>query len=745
MSLSLEQRRETQHGSHTSLSMFDQQEGGTTYVRSRDWKVPAAVFLVLTSAGTHAVVAQRFQLAPTPATTKTISNPIAPAAAAPVQDGTTSDPNLPQVPAPQRTEPLLLHDTRHDYTPKSHFYNPVAPYRPATYPAPRLGNTPDLATLLRDGTINLSLSDAIALGLENNFDIAIARINLDIADTDVLRARAGSTLRGVSTGLVENTLGGETSTIAGGGGPGGTSASVGGSGTGVSGLVLSTNGGGPVPESLDPMLTAAFEYEVQRSAQTSALATGTNTLSTDTSTLNFGYTQGFLPGTQLAVNYNNNRDTSTSLNQIYSPQLMSSFRVTVTQHLLQGFGPRVNGRFILQARNDRRIADSAFRQQLLYTVNQIEDIYWGLVSAYEDAQAKERALAQSVKLSSDNRVQLRLGTLAQLDAISAEAAVTADRQALIASQSNLEYQQLILKQAIARDLHDPQLSGATIIPTDRVGLDRLPEEDMAVEDLVRQAYINNPQIEQAVLNMKNNEITIGAEKNGLLPVVDAYAFYGGNALGGSQNASLHCATSAAPVTCAPGTYPSVGFVSTFSNLFNNTSPDRGVGLSITIPIRNRTAQADQARSQMEYRQSQMRLQQIYTQIRIQVINGQYALTNDRAQVTSAQAQRDYASQSLLAEQAKYKLGASTTANILQQARILAIADDNLISATGAYAKDRAALEQLLSVTLDRYGISIAASAAGTVAQAPVIPNLTTPSQPPDPKPLAPATPLFPPK
>jgi outer membrane protein TolC len=165
-----------------------------------------------------------------------------------------------------------------------------------------------------------------------------------------------------------------------------------------------------------------------------------------------------------------------------------------------------------------------------------------------------------------------------------------------------------------------------------------------------------------------------------------------------------------------------------------------VGLNITIAIRNRTAQADQARSQMEYRQSQMRLQQIYTQVRIQVTNGQYALTNDRAQVTAAQAEREYAAQSLVAEQTRYKAGASTTADILLQGRNLAVADDNLISATAAYAKDRAALEQLLSVTLERYGISLKASASGTVAQAPTIPNLTAPAPPPEPKPLTRAIP-----
>jgi outer membrane protein len=363
-----------------------------------------------------------------------------------------------------------------------------------------------------------------------------------------------------------------------------------------------------------------------------------------------------------------------------------------------------------------------------------------------EEQAKERALTQSTQLASDNRKQLEIGTLAPLDVVNSDSAVATDQQALVASKSNLEYQQLIMKQAIARNLEDPRLSGAPVIPTDRVGLDRLPEEDMAVEDLVKEAYVNNPQIEQAVLNMKNNEITIKAFKNGLLPTVDAYAFYGSSALGGSQNPVLSCSTSVGGPAqpCPPGTVAGAGYGTVFSNLFNNTSPDKGVGVNINIPLRNRVAQADQARSQMEYRQSQMRLQQLYAQIRIQVINGQYALTNDRAQVQAAQVARDFAAQSLDAEQKKYRLGASTTALVLQQGRNLAGADNNLIAATAAYAKDRSALGQLLSNMLDRYGISVQAAATGQIGQAPVIPGLTAPTAPAPPKPITGTPPPVPP-
>jgi outer membrane protein TolC len=664
-------------------------------------------------------------------------SPTAPAAPAQVQNDTTGTPGLPQAPAPRLTQPLFLRPTFKDYSKgKFGFPNPLRWYTATDYPAPRLSNTPRLDDLLRDGKIYLSLSDAVTLALENNYDIAIARINLDIADTDLLRAKAGSSLRGVPTGIVANTLGGTSSTITGGGGPGGTSSGTGGGGAGASGLVLSTNGAGPVPENLDPQLTGQIGYESASVQQTNLFfSAGLPLIFTNTTTYNFGYNQGFLTGSQLAVVFDNNRQTTDNPYSSFDPALASNFRATFTQHLLQGFGPSIQGRFILQARNDRRITDSAFRQQLLYTVNQVENIYWGLVSAYEDEQAKERALAQSTQLTEDNRKQLAIGTLAPLDVVNSDASVAADKQAFIASQTNLEYQQLIMKQAIARNLNDPQLANAPVIPTDRVALDRLPEEDMPVEDLVSEADRNNPQIEQAVLNMKNNRITIKAEKNGLLPTVDAYGFYGAAAAGGLV--SPQCAAEAAQAGYPPSSCPhTAGYGNVFRSTLNNSFPDYGVGVNVAIPLRNRTAQADQARSQMELRQSQMRLQQLYTQIRIQVINGQYALTNDRAQVTAAQASRDYAAQSFEAEQKKYRLGASTTANVLQQERNLAIAENTLISATAAYAKDRAALLQLLSNTLERYNISITDAASGTVTQAPSIPGLTAPKPEAPPKPIS---------
>ena len=641
---------------------------------------------------------------------------------------------LPAAPAPNATLPIYMRPTGHDYrnTP-SHFPNPIAPYLSTPIDKLNIFNSPRLSNLLRDGKIYLSLSDAIMLALENNFDIAIARYNLNISDTDIVRSRAGASLLGSPAGLVTNTVGGSTAILASGGGPGGTSAGAAGAGAGASGLVLTANGQGPVPTISDPSLSGTVQFERSSTPQPTTFLTGTNTLTENTNEYNFQYNQGFSPGTTLQVGFQNSRLTSNNTRSNYSPQLNALYQARITQHLLNGFGTGINKRFIAQAINNRRITDSAFRQQLLFTINQVENIYWLLVSAYENVLSAQHALDQSTQVASDNRKQLQIGTLAPLDVLNADNQVAQDKQTLITAQSNLEYQQLVMKQAIAQNLSDPALSQAPVIPTDRVSLVEMPEETAAVEDLVKEAYQNRPEVEQGIINLKNDQITLKGVKNGLLPTVDLYGFFGSAAIGGTQSPSCVNTAVDANGNPIPGentcTVPQINYGSTFTALFNGQNPDRGVGVNILIPLRNRPAQALHERSLLEFRQDQLKLQQLYTQIRMGVINAQYALTNDRAAVQAAQATREYNTQALDAEKKKFKYGASTTALVLQQERSLAAAENTVISAMATYAKDRASLEQILANTLTKYNISIADGVSGTVTQQLAIPGLEAVTNP----------------
>jgi outer membrane protein len=312
--------------------------------------------------------------------------------------------------------------------------------------------------------------------------------------------------------------------------------------------------------------------------------------------------------------------------------------------------------------------------------------------------------------------------MAPLDVVNAQQTVATDQQNLVSAQNDLRYQQMIMKQAIARNLNDPALESADIIPTDRVTIAQLPEETEPVDDLVKEAFQQRPELEEAVLTLRNDEITLKGARNALLPTLSIDGYYGATITGGPLNPNCNFFGEPCFPAGTTSTVPS-GYGGVLSDLVNSTAPDKGVGFSLNIPIRNRAGQAQQARSLMEYRQAELRLEQLYTLIRMQVINAQFGLTNDRAQVLAARAALDYARQSLDAEEKKLHLGASTTANVLSQERSLANAEYNMIHAETSYANHRADLYQTLATTLQHYGINLGDAASGVVNSAPVVPGL----------------------
>src|SRR5271155_4009899 len=636
----------------------------------------------------------------------------------------------PAAPVPQNTPetrplPIL------DYTkPASHFPNPAAPYTPRHVAPPNLANTARIDSLMHDGKLYLSLNDAIALALENNLDVAIARYNLNIADTDVLRAKAGASILGVNAGVVQNTPGGGVGGIGAtaGASTGGTSLGAGGIGAGTNGLVSSTLGLGPNINSFDPVVTGTLQedhYSQQVTSIFQGVIPGTS-LAQNTGTVNFAYNQAFQWGTNLTVGFNNSRQTTNSFFNSLSPALNSNFRATVTQHLLQGFGFAPNTRFIRIAKNNRELTDVAFRLQIIDSVDQIENIYWDLVYAYENARVQNESLAFAQKTLSDTKKQVEIGSLAPIETVRAQSTVAQDQQLVTAAQTNLQLEQLLMKNALTRTLKDPMLATADVIPTSTM---EIPAQEPIVpaEDLINDALRHRPELVESRIDLNSRELSNKAVRSALLPTLDLFAYYGGAGVGGNQNPAnlcsnlspelqeFGCAGSAAgQVPIAPTT----SYGSTLNQLVNSTAPDKGIGLQLNIPLRNRAAQAVQIRSELEYQQAQMALQQTENRISIEVRNAQFGVEQNRASVASAQAAVDYAKQSLDAEQKKFQFGTSTTTAVLQTESALATAESTLMSAMAAYEKSRVELDRATGVTLDQAGVSIDDAAKGQVTRMP---------------------------
>ncbi len=644
---------------------------------------------------------------------------------------------LPQAPGPQHNAHPYSEE---DYTRgKRQWPNPFVIWSPRSVPDVNVRNTARVDQIIRDGKIYLSINDAVALALADNLDIGIQRYNLSIADTDILRTSSGSVALGVNAGLLQGTPGGMTGSTSAGGtgtsttaatgsGVGGTSIGVGGAGSGAAGLVTSTQGQGPPIDSFDPVITGTGFIGHSVTPESNTVFTGTNELFTNTTTANFLYTQGFPTGTLMTVGFNNTRTWESALFNTINPNLTPSFQFELRQHLLQGFGFDPNLRYIRIARNNKLITEITFRNQVITTVSQIENIYWDLVNAYENVTVQQRALDLANKTLSDNQKQVAQGTLAPLTVVQSQSAVATAKQNLVASEVALQLQQLLMKNAITRNMADPVLAVAPVIPTDALNTTE-PYKVAPVDDLISAALKNRPEIATARLTLTNNEVTRKSLRNELLPALDLYAFYGATALAGPPNPL--CTD---PTRCAQPGFPT-NYGGAFTNLFNSSAPDKGIGVNLTIPLRNRQVQADQVRNDLEYRQAQMLLQQTENTIMLQVRQAEFALEQNWESLQAAISARDYAAEALDAEQKKLVMGASTSTLVLQASSNLTQAESSVLSAATNYEKSKVQLDLSTADTLTKLGIDLNDAEAAQVKSEPhvtgVIPanapnQLTTP-------------------
>lgn len=590
--------------------------------------------------------------------------------------------------------------------------NPLSAYSPSSTPEPQLTNSPRLNQLIRDGKLYLSLKDAIRLAMENNLDIAIARYNLPIADMDILRTKAGGTFRGVNAGVVQGTPGGGVGgfgTGAPGAGAGGTSAGAGGAGAGASGLVQSTLGVGSAVPSYDPTIIASVGAEHQTTPLANQRIYGVPLLQLNTGQANFGFSQAFATGSSISFEFNNNRQTTNSPFFNLSPALGAMYRFSFQQQLLSGFGLGPNLRYLRIANNDKKISDIAFKDQVIATVTQIENIYWDLVDAYQQSQVNEQSRAFAQQSLENARKQLQLQSIPAMDVMKAEAEVSKREQDLTVARTSLQLQELLIKNALTKSLDDPMLESVTVVPTDTLQSTQIVPSNESVQDLIQQALRDRPELAESDIDLVNRQISRKAARNALLPSLSLVAFYGGSGLGGPLN----------PVYDVPGVPNSSTVPTDYSgalkNAFNNTAPDYYVGFNLNIPIRNRVAKADQYRSELEFRQAELRREELRKQIRIEVRNAEYALEQTAARVEAARKSRDLAQRTFEITQKEQALGAGSTFQTMTAQRDLALAELDFVAALTIYEKARVEVDRAIGSTLEHNGIEIQDAIDGTVS------------------------------
>ena len=615
----------------------------------------------------------------------------------------------------------------------THLFGVVGPFLAPSVPALFPGAGARLNGLIRDGKLFLTLHDSIALALENNLDVEVERYNLQLSDTDLLRARGGGSLRGIDYTVQEppNGVGGPGSPLLNSvaANPNPTTPAV----TDLTALNstaqaqnnLSTNSAGltyapgPSIPLFDPSLIATAGY-FRRSNTVTLVSTGgsgsgtagSGSGSSGTSTqpapltfvsANIAYLQGFSTGAQLEATVNNDSQVIYSTNSQIDPFYAPSTSVTLTQPLLRGRGRAVNLRFIRIANINRRVSRLLFEQQVLDTIYGASRIYYDLVSLGENIGVKQEALRTAQRLRQDDADQVIQGTLAPIELTRASALVSSSEFDLAQAQGLYQQEEVIFRNLLTRR-SSPVFSAAftEIVPTDPIVVPDVPEP-VDLDALVQQGLVRRPDLAQARLQVQANQVNVKGSRNQVLPQLN---IYGNVETRGSSEASYEPLGS--PGTGAPNIPQNLALGGL------RTSTIYQGGIQLTLPIRNRIAASDAARDTVQLRQSEARTEKLGDQAREEIETALIALQTAFAAYKAAAASRIYQGQLLEAERDKLLAGQSTNLLVVQNQTYLAQARSTEIAARSNWIKARIELDHATGTLLDKNNIQLDDAVNGTL-------------------------------
>ncbi len=471
---------------------------------------------------------------------------------------------------------------------------------------------------------------------------------------------------------------------------------------------------GPNIPSFDPTITGYANFQHLSVPQSNTVLTGTTALVESIHTYQASYSQNYHWGMNTQLTYGS---TSQQVNSNFfslNPYTNGQLDFQITQPLLYGFGSAVNTRNIRVQRNNLKVTDLQFKQQVITTVTAALNLYWDLVSFNQDLRARQQEVGTAQQLFENNQKQVQIGTLAEIEVTRAQSQLYAAKQDLLISQTNLLQQETILKNALSRaGVAAVEIADVHIVPVDQIVVPT-QDEIRPIDELVAEAMRNRVELATARINIESKKTNLVGIKSSLRPTLNAFAELTNNGLTGQ----------ATPLGVAQGgiSYLSGGYGNLLGEIFRRNYPNYSAGFSLNIPLRNRAAQSDYATSEIEIRQDELNMQKQMNQVRVDVQNAIIGLQQARARYDASVLGRKLSQQTFEGDQKKYDLGASTPYQVVQDQRDLASAQSSEAQAMANYSHARIAFDQALGTTLEVNRISLDEAMAGHVKAAASVPG-----------------------
>jgi outer membrane protein TolC len=363
-----------------------------------------------------------------------------------------------------------------------------------------------------------------------------------------------------------------------------------------------------------------------------------------------------------------------------------------------------------------KVSNLQLKLQVATTVAAALNLYWDLVSFVDAVRIKEQALATSQKLYEDDQKMVKIGSLPAVEVTRAAAQVSVSKEDLLFAQTNVQQQEIVLKNALSRNaMANAWLDDVHIVPLNPIEVPKT-DELKPLPELIPEAMANRVEIAQSEVNIDSQKIAIRGSRNGMLPVLQAFLELTNNGLSGPVNPTL-CATCGVPDPYFIG-----GTGNALAQVFRRDFPNYSAGVSLTIPFRNRQAQADYVTDQLQLRQAELKLQRAANQVTVDVKTALIGLQQARARYETAVDTRTLAEQSLKDEQNRFQHGVSSVTLVIQAQRDLANDQDAEVQSMANYTHAKIAFELAMGRTLEVNHISMQEAVAGSVARVSAIPE-----------------------
>ncbi len=465
-------------------------------------------------------------------------------------------------------------------------------------------------------TLKLSLKESIGRALQKNFEIQVERFNSQIRDQDIVREEAA----------------------------------------------------------FDPSVFADADANFERTPSISAL-TQIQERETETQAADVGVRQRLKTGTEYGVSFETIRSENNAAFITVDPAYTPRLNLTLRQNLLKNFGVNTNTTAIRVAQNDRQVSEFAFKDRVIQTISEVQDLYWELVFSIQDLEVKRQSLGLAQDLLRRNRIQVEVGTLAPIEIIQAEATVASREADVIVAERLAQDNEDLIKRGINLD---PEEWDVPLEPTDEPLFE---EKSHSLEENYQAALKNRPDHAQAKLGIETKTLEVSFERNQLLPTVDLKGGFGLNGLDDSFDDSI-------------------------SDFGTGDFFSWEVGVAFDYPFGNRVAKSRLTQRRLEVNQAQTSLDNLEQQIFLEVREAVRRVETDQKRVSATRAARVLSERKLDAEEKKLEVGLSTSFNVLEFQEDLAESQSNETRAITDYNQSLVNLDRTVGLTLEQHQIQL---------------------------------------